>query len=259
MGSMVSFLRRRKSPQLKVVKPVSVGEEKRIYAIGDIHGRADLLVELLEAIHEDNGRRPYLPVEIIFLGDLVDRGLQSEKVISCVMDMAKKGAPVRFLKGNHEEVFIEAARGDVRSTRFFCRIGGRETLLSYGLTKSEYGAMDFEQLTDWMRAHVPSEHIDFLDSFEDMIEIGDYLFVHAGIRPDIPLPRQTVRDLRWIRSEFLNSTRSFGKMVVHGHTPTEEIDEQANRIGIDTGAYFSGKLTALCLEKEERWMLSTAA
>jgi serine/threonine protein phosphatase 1 len=108
-----------------------------------------------------------------------------------------------------------------------------------------------------MLYNVPRDHVDFLDGFEDMIEIGDYLFVHAGIRPDVPLDAQKPKDLRWIRDEFLSHAGPLGKVVVHGHTITNDVDEQVNRIGIDTGAYQSGRLTAIGLEGESRWYLAT--
>lgn len=254
---MLSFLKKKREPAPEVL-PFSVGREKRVYAIGDVHGRADLLVDLLEAIHADHAARSAVPCEIILLGDLVDRGGQSAQVVNCAMEMAERGAPVRFLKGNHEEVFLAAAAGDRKATRFFCRIGGRETILSYGLSEADYTAMDFDDLAQWMLANIPREHVDFLENFEDMIEVGDYLFVHAGIRPDVPLDQQRTSDLRWIRDDFLDHREPLsGKCVIHGHTITQDVDTRSSRIGIDTGAYKSGRLTAIGLEGTQRWFLST--
>jgi serine/threonine protein phosphatase 1 len=253
---MLGFLKKRREAVSEAL-PASIGEQRRVYAIGDIHGRADLLVEILEAIFADNAARSPLHCQIIFLGDLVDRGHQSAQVVMCAMEMARRGAPVRFLKGNHEEVFVRAARGDVKMTRFFCRIGGRETILSYGLPEADYAAMDFTQLAAWMLENIPREHVDFVDGFEDMVDIGDYLFVHAGIRPDVPLDAQQPSDLRWIRDEFLSFREPLGRVVVHGHTITPAVDQRSNRIGIDTGAFQSGRLTAIGLEGTERWFLST--
>lgn len=236
----------------------TVGDDHRVYAIGDIHGRADLLVDLLERINTDHAGRAAIPRQIIFLGDLVDRGRQSAQVVTCALSLAEGGLPVRFLKGNHEEVFVKAARGDEKATRFFCRIGGKETILSYGLSDSDYASMDFTQLTDWMLANVPRDHVDFLDGFEDMIVVGDYCFVHAGIRPEVALEEQKPSDLRWIRDDFLSHDAPLDKFVVHGHTITEGVDTRSNRIGIDTGAYQSGVLTAIGLEGTQRWFLDTA-
>jgi serine/threonine protein phosphatase 1 len=254
---MLNFLRKRReiAPELP---DFSVGEARRVYAIGDVHGRADLMVDLIGAIMADNAARAPLPYQIIMLGDLIDRGGQSAQVIDCAMAMARSGAAIRFLKGNHEEVFLQAACGDKKAVRFFRRIGGRETMLSYGLAEIDYASMDVDELTDWMLQNVPRAHVDFVDGFEDMIEIDDYLFVHAGIRPAVPLEEQNPKDLHWIREEFLTCRQPLpGRMVIHGHTITENVDERTNRIGIDTGAYLSNKLTAIGLEGTDRWFLST--
>ncbi|RVT39465.1 metallophosphoesterase family protein [Sphingobium algorifonticola] len=239
-------------------RPASVGEAQRIYAIGDIHGRADLFADLLNRIARDSADREPLPTQLILLGDLVDRGPASRDVVNYAMHLAQNSKRIRFLKGNHEELFVGAARGDVGVARFFCRIGGRETLLSYGLDPAAFDTMDGEQLAAWMLANVPRDHVDFIDAFENMIEIGDYLFVHAGVRPGIPLDKQDPGDLRWIRNEFLVSRANFGKVIVHGHTITEAVDVHPNRIGIDTGAYMSERLTAIGLQGTDRWFLSTA-
>src|SRR3546814_1652507 len=178
------------------------------------------------------------------------RGPNSAGVVQRAADLAEATRAVRFLKGNHEEVFLQAAKGDVQATRFLFRFGGRETMFSYGLSEAELDQLDFEELTDWLLNHVPRAHVDFLDGFEDMVEIGDYAFVHAGIKPGVPLAEQKPEDLRWIRDEFLSSRKSHeGKIVVHGHTIMLEVDEHPNRIGIDTGAYHSGRLTAIRSEE----------
>lgn len=236
----------------------SVGEGQRFYAIGDIHGRLDLLDQLLDRIAADSKARSEAEWHLILLGDLVDRGPESAGVVRRAMELAAADTNIRFIKGNHEEVFIEAARGDPQSTRFLNRFGGRETILSYGLSADEYEKLDFEEMADWMLNHVPRDHIDFLDSFEDMIEAGDYVFVHAGIKPKVALANQKPEDLRWIREEFLSWRQPHEKVVIHGHTIMLEVDEHPNRIGIDTGAYHSGRLTAIGLEGTQRWYLSTA-
>jgi serine/threonine protein phosphatase 1 len=253
---MLKFLKRRQSAPA-TNPPPSVGSGERVYAIGDIHGRADLLLELLERIGRDNARRGALPFHLVLLGDLIDRGPQSSLVINQAMILARSDLNVRFLKGNHEEVFISAARGDRQATRFFMRFGGVETLASYGLSSTDQATMGEVELTDWMVQHIPRAHIDFIDDFEDQVAFGDYLFVHAGIKPHIPLDAQKPADLRWIRTEFLEHEGPFDHMVIHGHTITDEVDERTNRIGIDTGAYYSGRLTAIGLEGEERWFLAT--
>jgi serine/threonine protein phosphatase 1 len=165
-------------------------------------------------------------------------------------------AKARFLLGNHDEVFLKAATGDVKAMRFFTKIGGKETILSYGVTPEEYHSTDYEELTLSLVRQVPEDHKAFLESFENYVEIGDYLFVHAGIRPGVDLARQTLTDLRWIRREFLDHRDHHGKMVVHGHSISDSPDLRRNRIGIDTGAFASGRLTALGLEGSDYWFVS---
>jgi serine/threonine protein phosphatase 1 len=159
--------------------------------------------------------------------------------------------------GNHEQVFLRALEGDQRALRFLARIGGCATLRSYGISEEDYKALDFEELTAQAGEKVPAEHLAFLAGFETMIRLGDYLFVHAGVRPGVTFEAQEQSDLYWIRDEFLSHRDSFGAMVVHGHSITEDIDVRANRIGIDTGAFATGRLTAIGLEGGERWFLST--
>lgn len=232
-------------------------EGKRVYAVGDIHGRLDLLDELLGKIEQDAASRGSAETTVIFLGDLVDRGPNSRGVVERLISYSRGPVPTRFLMGNHEEVFLRALRGEKGAMRFFVRIGGRETILSYGISEQEFREVDFEGLTALLCERVPAEHVTFLSSFEEWIEIGDYVFVHAGIRPGVNLEKQAVSDLRWIRDDFLNHRDSFGKLVVHGHTITEDVDLRPNRVGIDTGAYASGRLTAIGLEGEDRWFLGT--
>jgi serine/threonine protein phosphatase 1 len=147
--------------------------------------------------------------------------------------------------------------GDLKSFRLLSRIGGRETLLSYQISPDEYRDLDWDELLTLLRQKVPQAHIDFLKSFERSIEIGDYLFVHAGLRPGVPLADQASSDLRWIRDDFLRHRESFGKLVIHGHSITDTADIRSNRIGIDTGAFSSGRLTAIGLETNRRWFLTT--
>jgi len=237
--------------------PLAIPPGRRIYAVGDIHGRLDLLDRLLAMIEEDDAARsPAVPAELIFLGDLIDRGPESRGVVERLMALSE-GRQVRFLMGNHEEVFLQAVRGDQKALRFLIRIGGRETLFSYGISPEDYRNLDYDELMSVFQVAVPAAHIAFLDAFEHWIEAGDYLFVHAGLRPGVELGEQKPSDLRWIREDFLRHRASFGKMVVHGHSITDDIDERANRIGIDTGAYSSGVLTAIAIEGSKRWYVDT--
>lgn len=228
-----------------------IGEGERVYAIGDIHGCAGLLRSLLALIEADDAARPPAKTSLILLGDLIDRGPSSAQVVRYAMALAANGAIV--LKGNHEEMFAAAARGDKRAVGLMRRYGVVESCASYGLPPETARAMDDAALATWMLAHIPRDHVDFLDDRPDWVEIGDYLFVHAGIRPHVDLARQKGEDLRWIREPFLSHQRAFPRMVIHGHTITPDVDEQANRIGIDTGAWRSGLLTAIALEGADRW------
>lgn len=247
----MQWTRRRRQPLPRVP------DGTRIYAIGDIHGRLDLFEQLLALIEEDDAGRPPRAIQLVLLGDLIDRGPASAGVIEKAMALKRASPSVRILTGNHEEVFLRAVGGDVRATRLLVRIGGRATLLSYGFTDSEYQALDYAALTEQLPDRIPAAHIAFMNGFEDVIELGDYVFVHAGIRPGVNLSAQKKSDLRWIRDEFLTHGGSHGAMIVHGHSITDEVDQQPNRIGIDTGAFASGRLTAIGLEGEERWFLQT--
>lgn len=232
-----------------------IPDGRRIYAIGDIHGRFDLLEGLLQRIAEDEADRGGPRGELIFLGDLVDRGPDSAKVVERLIALRQERSDTRFLLGNHEEVFLSALEGSVKGMRFFHRIGGMETILSYGITPKDYAAADFEELSQMLQAAVPDSHRQFLASFEDMIVEGDYVFVHAGIRPDVALADQVPRDLRWIREDFLRHDGAFERIVVHGHTISSDVVQLPHRIGLDTGAYHSGKLSAIGLEGGESWIV----
>ncbi|MEA1084363.1 MAG: serine/threonine protein phosphatase [Sphingomonas sp.] len=231
----------------------AIPEGERVYAVGDVHGCADLLDQLLARIDADDRARGPARTTIVFLGDLVDRGPASAAVIERLRLLAAERPDTRFLLGNHEEVFLESLKGEPKALRMFCRIGGRETIMSYGIDAADYDRMDYEELHAAMRVRVPAAHQAFLESFEDMVTIGDYVFVHAGVRPGTELTAQRGADLRWIRNPFLDHDRALDKMVVHGHTISAGLDEQVHRIGVDTGAYETGILTALGLEGSARW------
>jgi len=236
-------------------------EGQRVYAVGDIHGCLDLLDDLLAQIARDDAERGPAETLLIFLGDLVDRGPKSAQVVERLIEVAADRAPgtTRFLLGNHEEVFLQAIQGDEEALRFFTRIGGRETILSYGISEAEYAALDYPALLSRVQEIVSDRHMAFLSDFEDMILIGDYAFVHAGVRPGNPIHRQQPKDLRWIRNDFLNAQGPFEKIIVHGHTISNEVEILLHRIGLDTGAYASGKLSAMGFEGGERWVLTATA
>lgn len=234
----------------------SVPPGQRVYAIGDIHGCDTLFAELLEKIDADDQQRGPAETHIVLLGDLVDRGPSSAAVVERAYQLAQQRR-VRLLTANHEEVFLQALDGSLNALRFFCRIGGEETIWSYGISQTIYREMTFDDLLPALQAAVPDHHRAMLEAAEEWVQIGDYVFVHAGIRPGVALADQKPADLRWIRDDFIDDKRWHGAMIVHGHTITEAVDDHPNRLGIDTGAYASGRLTAVGLEGTDRWFLAT--
>ena len=247
------LLKSRRAPVWRPALPAG----RRVYAVGDIHGCADELDRLLALVEADEAERDEAETTLIFIGDLVDRGPASKQVIDRLIRLHRERTDVRFLAGNHEEIFARSLQGDPKALRLFCRIGGRETALSYGIAPADYDRLDYPELAAALDSHVPREHRDFLALLENMIELGDYVFVHAGVHPGAELDQQDPNDLRWIRSPFLDHDRPLAKMVVHGHTIAEDLDVRSHRIGIDTGAYATGRLTAIGLEGEEMWRLQT--
>lgn len=237
------------------VAQVPAGE--RVYAVGDIHGRCDLFEALVEAIEIDNGERPPARMTTVLLGDLIDRGPDSYGVLTVAKEWQRL-RDVRILLGNHEEMLLDAL-DNIEVLKAFIRFGGRETLLSFGIAEQAYIDASWEELHEMMRAAIPQRMIDFIRTFEDQVQIGDYAFVHAGIAPGIGLEAQKRSDLRWIREPFLSHEGWHGAVVVHGHTITDDAQIRENRIGIDTGAYASGVLTALGLEGGQRWLISARA
>ncbi len=240
-----------------------------LYAVGDIHGRRDLLDQLMELISEDAAKLPEgVKPQIIFLGDYIDRGLKSRDVI----DFFTSGEADRFdpvyLMGNHEEALLrflqEASFGNQ-----WARYGGAETLYSYGLAPPNQRASlnsheEMQAARDawgrvWteFRNRLPAEHLAFFQSLKPYHIAGDYLFVHAGLRPGVDLEAQSVRDMLWIRDEFLEDGTLFPQMVVHGHTPMDAVHHDERRIGLDTGAFLTGRLTAVRLTGTDVAFLST--
>ena len=237
--------------------PAALPAGERVYAVGDIHGRRDLFDALIKAIEHDDAKAGKADTTVILLGDLVDRGPDSAGVLRLARKW-QKHRKVRILAGNHEEMFLRSFK-EKDVLRHFLRHGGKETVLSYGVDKKEFTASSLKEVQELMKKHVPLKHIAFVEGFEDMIEAGDYLFVHAGIDPSRALSEQKAKDLRWIREPFLSHGDPHERVVVHGHTITEAPEDTGNRIGVDTGAYSSGCLTALVLEGTQRRYLSTYA
>lgn len=230
----------------------------RVYAIGDVHGRFDLLEECLGRVEDDMAEREPAQNIIVFLGDLVDRGPSSAQVVEYLRNYSRPGVRTVFLIGNHEEVLLRLLRGESKFLGDWLRFGGAECARSYGIDPGLFKRMLSEQGLALLREKIPQSHQSFLASLVDTVRIGGYLFVHAGVRPGVPLSEQSQTDLRWIREPFLHDSTDHGFVVVHGHTIAEQVDVCDNRIGIDTGAYRTGILTALALEGAERWFLQTA-
>ena len=251
------FWKRKSKPAPPVRDSFTIPEGRRVYAIGDIHGRDDLFAALMELIRADNVARGPAEVTVVLLGDLVDRGPQSAEVVERAIRLKDEFPDTRLLIGNHEECFLAALTGDVRRLRYFMRIGGEATVRSYWKDEESFVEASFEDIAEQLPGKVPAEHVQFLGSGDDVVEIGDYIFVHAGIRPGVPIEKQSLGDLRWIREEFLDDDRDHGAIIVHGHTICDNVDEWPNRIGIDTGAYKSGVLTAIALEGRDRRYLKT--
>jgi len=229
----------------------------RAYGIGDIHGRLDLLDELLAKVHADIDGRKGRKVLLVFVGDLIDRGPSSAQVIERLRTYKRTGVRTVFLLGNHEEVLLRILRGEADLISKWCSFGGAECLRSYGADADMVARMRDADALLAIRAAIPREHVKFLESFDDSCRFGDYLFVHAGIRPGVEFDQQRQSDLRWIRDPFLFDETDHGFVVVHGHTIRSQVEVRPNRIGIDTGAYRTGVLTALAIEGDESWLLDT--
>lgn len=230
----------------------------RAYAVGDVHGRLDLLERLIRRIEADIAERPARQTFIIFLGDYIDRGADSAAVIERLRTYRPRGARPIFLAGNHEEVLLRILDGDGAIVADWLRFGGAECAASYGIDPDRLRRMDDKEAAAEIASKVPRAHREFLERLADTFRFGDYLFVHAGIRPGVAVEEQDRRDLRWIREPFLSDAKEHGFIVVHGHTIVPGVEERPNRIAIDTGAYRSGALTAIAVEEDRRWFLSTA-
>lgn len=228
----------------------------RVYCIGDIHGRADLLLRLHESILDDadgySGKKT-----VVYLGDYIDRGMQSRQVIDMLLAGGLSGFETIYLQGNHEQVMLSFIKYP-EATASWLSFGGREALDSYGIPLAHIpGKREVLQLARQLDEKLPDAHREFILNCVDSWRCGSYYFVHAGIRPGVALDEQLQEDKLWIRGEFLESKKDHGAIIVHGHTITPEPELLYNRIGIDTGAFNTGVLTCLVLEGETRRLLQT--
>ncbi len=222
------------------------------YAIGDIHGRADLLARMLDRLEQEFRAVDALAPIVVFLGDFIDRGPESRAVIDLLLTGRPHGFQRYLLKGNHEAAML-AFLADPVAGRAWLSHGGLETLASYDvrpLPSAGSGAADFKRAGQALAASLPPAHRAFLESLDRYLVLGGYCFVHAGVDPGRKLEAQTDADLFWIRRRFLEDSRKLPWKVVHGHTPSDGPYNDKRRMGLDTGAYFSGVLTAARLEAD---------
>ena len=235
---------RRKRPPLRLPEGV------RIYAIGDVHGRADLLEQVFTRIDMHVARYPVdRPIQVL-VGDYIDRGPNSREVLDRLIERVGSSEMV-LLKGNHETLLLEFLRNP-SMLQSWSQIGGLETLMSYGVTPSlNADAEAQKQLAITLQATLPKSHLVFLEGLQSSFSCGGFFFAHAGVRPGVPLAEQRDADLLWIRDEFLLYEGKFDKIIVHGHTPVRAVDMRPNRINIDTGAYATGKLTCIIIERNK--------
>ncbi|MBV2143063.1 serine/threonine protein phosphatase [Falsochrobactrum sp. TDYN1] len=229
-------------------------EGLRLYAIGDIHGRLDLLQDMHGLIRADIDARPTHDWRIIHLGDYVDRGPDSRGVLDFLIKVSKHDPRMLALLGNHEAGFLQyLATGEV--TGLFAANGGEETARSYGVE------IDFTQAVSAQEGHsnlvqaVPQAHIDFIRSLPRSLAFEDFFFCHAGVNPSLPLDAQDPDELIWIRNIFLGWTGLFEKVIIHGHTPQDAIDIHPNRVNLDTHAWKSGRLSAIIIDGAEKHFL----
>jgi serine/threonine protein phosphatase 1 len=232
-------------------------EPERLYVIGDIHGRSDLLDRVAAEIVHDLDAHPVASAVTVTPGDYVDRGSDSRGVLDRLVRNPFPTALVS-LKGNHESL-MAAFLEDPALAGHWRRLGGLETLHSYGVPiASLIPGKEYAQAAAALRAALPPSHLAFLRSLRTSMTVRKYFLCHAGVRPGVPLDRQAEQDLLWIRDEFLRSRVNFGKIVVHGHTSAESPEVLPNRINVDTGAFITGRLTCAVLEEERVRFLSTA-
>ncbi len=237
-------------------------DDTLVYAIGDIHGRLDLLDRIHRQIADDAMRRAASRRQVVYLGDYVSRGPDSASVVDRVREWLPAGFERITLMGNHEDLLLRFLAGEIDTGRHWLDYGGLEVMSAYGVVIADRKARDDASviaLGKDLAARIPPSHLEFFRGLQTHHRSGDYFFVHGGIRPGVPLEEQRARDCLWIRKTFLNSEADHGAMVVHGHSISDQPEVRHNRIGIDTGAYRSGVLTCLVLAGETRSFLQTAS
>lgn len=238
-------------------KAPSTGKGHRIYAIGDIHGRYDLFCKIIEQIitHWEQSERDFKAVRVILLGDIIDRGPDSREALELAYKLVTKSR-VRLLRGNHEDLLLKSMEGHAIAQDIWMENGGEAFLDSFGLAPRGQGEDSFD-FGERIAAAIPEKWAAMLRETALMYRSGDYVFVHAGVRPGVPLHKQDEQDLLFIRGEFTASKRWHDAVIVHGHTIVDDVEMLSNRIAIDTGAYASDRLTAICLQDSHYEVLHT--
>lgn len=258
---MFSFFKRRRSnaagPQTTTPEVPRVPDGERVYAVGDVHGCLGLLDLLLAAIAADNAVRNPARTTLVMVGDLIDRGPHSRGVVDRMLGSADDFEAVVMLRGNHEQFLLDALVQPHSVWDGWLSHGGRQTLASYGIPE-RLAMTDPARLAEALRREIPARHLDLFEAMPLFWRCGDYFFAHAGVRPQVSLDHQSARDLLMIRSEFLESEADHGAVVVHGHSIREQVEVRSNRIGLDTGAYHTGILSAVRLEGAEREFLTVS-
>ncbi len=230
----------------------------RLYAIGDVHGRADLLAIMHRSIAQEIERDGVTDWRIVHLGDYVDRGPQSRQVLELLVAACGRDARTLALMGNHDEGFLDFL-ADPMNARLFIDFGGFDTAASYGVVLRTESRDALYQSHAELMAAMPEAHLTFIRDLKRSVSFGDFFFCHAGVRPGVPLGEQDPHDLIWIRREFLDYRGTFEKVVVHGHTPHDAPQVLANRVNVDTMAFATGRLTALVVDgREKRFLVATA-
>jgi len=259
MAKLTDLLKSRGKAKATELLPAT-DAHTRVYAVGDIHGRLDLVTAMMKAIKKD-AKSFDGETQLVLLGDYVDRGPDSAKIVDLIMNGPLPCDIQICLRGNHEDAMVGFAEG-TSASRNWLHYGGIDTLASYGVDVNKYIHEDDDptpHLRKAMKQAVPKMHLSFLSGLPVSHINGDYFFVHAGVRPKVPLPAQNTNDMMWIRDDFLKHKKPFEQFIVHGHTITPGPDVQPNRIGIDTGAYKTGTLTCLVLEDTQKRFLTCNA
>lgn len=230
-------------------KKPTLANGTRIYVVGDVHGQLESLKGVIEKIRTDINCRPTQDVFTVFIGDYIDRGLASKSVIDAIIDESGIGAKIT-LRGNHEEMMLRSL-DDVACMKEWCAVGGVQTIFSYGVDIQDLMiGRGYDGAQAALIAALPRSHLAWLRGLSSRYENGDYFFCHAGINPDKSIDDQEDSDLLWIRHKFTDDERNYPKIIVHGHSPVERVDIRHNRINVDTGAFFTGNLSCIALERD---------